>query len=143
MTGVADSANVASAGEPLNRDGSAIWTLESVMSLFDLSFADLIFRAQQVYRKHFDANSVQLSTLLSVKTGGCPEDCGYCPQATRFHTGVENEKLMSTGEVVSLARAAKERGGNTILHGSGLAQSETARSRESFGDGARGEIPRT
>ena len=96
MTGIAGSENVASAGKPLNRDGSATWTLEAVMSLFDLPFADLIFRAQQVYRKHFDANSVQLSTLLSVKTGGCPEDCGYCPQAARFHTGVENEKLMST-----------------------------------------------
>jgi biotin synthase len=117
MTGVADSENVASAGEPANRDGSAIWTLESVMSLFDLSFADLIFRAQQVYRKHFDANSVQLSTLLSVKTGGCPEDCGYCPQAARFHTGVENEKLMSTDEVVSLARAAKERGATRFCMG--------------------------
>jgi biotin synthase len=117
MTDVADSSHVAEvAGEQVD-GGSDIWTLESVMNLFSLSFADLMFRAQQVHRKHFDADSVQLSTLLSVKTGGCPEDCAYCPQAARFQTGVENEQLMSTSEVVSLARAAKERGATRFCMG--------------------------
>jgi biotin synthase len=114
---VAGSENVARNDEPANHDAGDIWPLESVMDLFDLSFADLLFRAQEVYRKHFDANRVQLSTLLSVKTGGCPEDCGYCPQAARFHTGVENEQLMNAKEVVSLARAAKERGATRFCMG--------------------------
>ncbi len=108
---------VADAGEQAGHDRSEFWTLDSVMALFDSSFADLLYRAQQVHRKHFDANSVQLSTLLSVKTGGCPEDCAYCPQAARFQTGVENEQLMSTEEVVSMARAAKERGATRFCMG--------------------------
>src|SRR5678815_3600392 len=72
--------------------------------------AHLLFRAQSVHRENFDANAVQLSTLLSIKTGGCPEDCGYCPQAARYHTDVENAALMSTEEVVTAARAAKAHG---------------------------------
>lgn len=93
------------------------WTTEAVSALFDLPFSDLMFRAQQVHRANFDANAVQLSTLLSVKTGGCPEDCGYCPQAARYQTGVDNESLMSTEEVLSRARAAKERGATRFCMG--------------------------
>ncbi len=114
---VAGSEHVASAEESVQHDRNAAWTIELVMSLFDLPFADLVFRAQQVHREQFDANTVQLSTLLSVKTGGCPEDCAYCPQAARYQTGVENERLMSTDEVLSLARAAKERGATRFCMG--------------------------
>ena len=69
---------------------TAQWNTDAVAHLLDLPFNDLLFRAQSVHREHFDANAVQLSTLLSIKTGGCPEDCGYCPQAARYHTDVEN-----------------------------------------------------
>jgi len=84
------------------------WSLDEIETLFDLPFADLIFRAQTLHREHHDPNRVQLSTLLSIKTGGCSEDCGYCPQAARYHTGVENEPLMDVASVVSAAKLAKE-----------------------------------
>ncbi|UCH50030.1 MAG: biotin synthase BioB [Betaproteobacteria bacterium] len=93
------------------------WAPEAVMALFDKSFGDLVFEAQRVHRTHFKPNSVQLSTLLSVKTGGCPEDCGYCPQAARYHTGVENQALMSVEEVLKAARAAKENGATRFCMG--------------------------
>ncbi|HSC80416.1 MAG TPA: biotin synthase BioB, partial [Chitinolyticbacter sp.] len=80
-------------------------------------FNDLLFRAQQTHRLHFDANRVQLSTLLSVKTGGCSEDCGYCPQAARYHTGVENQKLLCADEVIETARIAKENGASRFCMG--------------------------
>src|SRR3990167_9942270 len=86
------------------------WTVAAVEALFALPFNDLLFRAQQVHRAHFDANSVQRSTLLSVKTGGCSEDCGYCSQAARHHTGLEKESLLEIDEVVAAAQAAKEKG---------------------------------
>src|SRR5271154_2545700 len=73
------------------------------LSLYALPLNDLLFQAHTVHRERFDPNRVQRSTLLSIKTGGCPEDCGYCPQAARYHTGVENEKLMALGEVVEAA----------------------------------------
>ncbi len=98
------------------RIGSS-WTTKAVYALFNLPFSDLMFKAQQKHRENFDANSVQLSTLLSVKTGGCPEDCGYCPQAARYQTGVDNELLMTTDEVVSMARAAKEKGATRFCMG--------------------------
>ena len=93
------------------------WSVEDVEALFNLPFADLIHRAQTVHREHFDPNEVQLSTLLSVKTGGCPEDCGYCPQSVRFQTGVANEELLSVEEVVAAARAAKEQGATRFCMG--------------------------
>src|SRR5213075_2905577 len=89
---------------------TARWSVDTVETLYRVPFNDLIYRAQAVHREHFDANAVQLSTLLSIKTGGCPEDCGYCPQAARYHTGVENEALMSVDDVVDAARAAKNNG---------------------------------
>jgi biotin synthase len=93
------------------------WTVAAVETLLAEPFGDLIFRAQQIHRRHFTANEVQLSTLLSIKTGGCPEDCGYCPQAARYHTGVENEPLMTVDEVVSAARAAKTNGASRFCMG--------------------------
>ncbi|WP_148715228.1 biotin synthase BioB [Chitinolyticbacter meiyuanensis] len=93
------------------------WSAEAVQALFDLPFNDLLFRAQQVHREHFDANRVQLSTLLSVKTGGCSEDCGYCPQSARYHTGVENQKLLCADEVIETARIAKENGASRFCMG--------------------------
>ncbi|KAF0815449.1 Biotin synthase [Andreprevotia sp. IGB-42] len=93
------------------------WTVEAVAGLFALPFNDLLFRAQQTHREHFDANKVQLSTLLSVKTGGCSEDCGYCPQAARYHTGVEAEPLMKADDVLEVARIAKENGASRFCMG--------------------------
>jgi biotin synthase len=97
--------------------GPQRWSVEDVEALFNLPFADLIYRAQAVHREHFDPNEVQLSTLLSVKTGGCPEDCGYCPQSVRFQTGVASEDLLSVEDVVAAARAAKEQGATRFCMG--------------------------
>ena len=96
---------------------AAIWTVARVEALLSTSFGDLIYQAQQIHRQHFAPNEVQLSTLLSIKTGGCPEDCGYCPQAARYHTGVENEPLMSVDAVVQAARAAKHNGASRFCMG--------------------------
>ncbi len=93
------------------------WTAIEVEALFELPFADLMWRAQQVHRAHFAANHVQLSTLLSIKTGGCPEDCAYCPQAARYSTGVDSAALLSLESVVSAARAAKESGATRFCMG--------------------------
>lgn len=93
------------------------WSQAQVAALLDLPFPDLMFQAQQVHRQHFAPNEVQLSTLLSIKTGGCPEDCGYCPQAARYHTGVENQPLMSVEEVVRAAREAKQQGASRFCMG--------------------------
>ncbi len=93
------------------------WTVAAVEALLAAPFGDLIFRAQQIHRQHFTANEVQLSTLLSIKTGGCPEDCGYCPQAARYHTGVENQALMTVEEVVRAARTAQEHGASRFCMG--------------------------
>ena len=96
---------------------NASWTVARVEALFKLSFNDLLFRAQTVHREHFDPNSLQVSTLLSIKTGGCPEDCQYCPQAARHDTGVENEPLMSLEDVVTAAKAAKASGATRFCMG--------------------------
>ncbi len=93
------------------------WTAQSVLALFDLPFNDLLFRAQQVHRQHFDANAVQRSTLLSIKTGGCSEDCGYCAQAKRYDTGVASEALMPLDEVLEKAKAAKAKGASRFCMG--------------------------
>lgn len=93
------------------------WTVDDVAALFALPFNGLIFRAQQVHRAHHVANAVQLSTLVSIKTGGCPEDCAYCPQAARYHTGVENEAMLSVQQVVAAARAARDAGASRFCMG--------------------------
>lgn len=93
------------------------WTVAQILELFELPFSDLIHRAQTVHRENFDPNAVQVSTLLSIKTGGCSEDCGYCPQAARYHTGVKNEDLMQLDEVLAAAKAAKESGASRFCMG--------------------------
>ena len=93
------------------------WTRGEIQALFELPFADLIFRAQTVHRRHFDANEVQMSTLLSIKTGGCPEDCGYCSQSAHFETGLKATKLMEVQQVVEAARRAKDGGASRFCMG--------------------------
>jgi len=93
------------------------WTIDEIAELFELPFNDLMFKAQQAHRAHFDANEIQLSTLLSIKTGGCPEDCKYCPQSSRYDTGLEKELLMAKEEVLQNARAAKEKGATRFCMG--------------------------
>ena len=93
------------------------WTATEIQTLFELPFNDLLFQAQQVHRAHFDANSVQRSTLLSVKTGGCSEDCGYCSQSARNQTGLERESLLGIDEVVAAAQAARDKGASRFCMG--------------------------
>jgi biotin synthase len=92
------------------------WTTEALVGLFELPFNDLLFRAQEVHREHHKANAVQLSTLLSIKTGGCSEDCGYCSQSAH-HGEVEREALLDTAEVVAAAQAAKDKGATRFCMG--------------------------
>ena len=94
-----------------------VWPLASIESLFDLPFADLLHRAQTTHREHHDPNKVQLSTLLSIKTGGCSEDCGYCPQAARYHTGVDNEAMLDVADVIAAAKLARENGASRFCMG--------------------------
>jgi biotin synthase len=96
---------------------SPAWSVEAVEALYALPFNDLLHRAHTVHRQHFDPNAVQLSTLLSIKTGGCPEDCGYCPQAARYHTGIDNEALLSVDAVVEAAQCAKDKGATRFCMG--------------------------
>ena len=93
------------------------WSVPVIQALLDLPFNDLIHRAQSVHRQHHDANAVQLSTLISVKTGGCSEDCGYCPQAARYHTNVESQDMLRLEEVVESAAAAKTQGATRFCMG--------------------------
>ncbi len=94
-----------------------LWPVDKVLELFNLPFNDLLFRAQQVHRENFDPQEVELATLLSIKTGGCPEDCGYCPQAARYDTGVQAQKLMELENVLEAARAAKAHGATRFCMG--------------------------
>ncbi len=94
-----------------------VWPVAEVAALFALPFNDLLYRAQQVHRANFDANEIELATLLSIKTGGCPEDCGYCPQAARYDTGVTAQKLMPVEEVLAAAQAAKDQGATRFCMG--------------------------
>lgn len=93
------------------------WKREELLALFELPFTELLHRAASTHREHFDPAEVQVSTLLSVKTGGCPEDCAYCPQAQRYHTGVEAQKLMELDAVLDKARAAKAAGASRFCMG--------------------------
>lgn len=96
---------------------AARWRVADVVALYDLPFNDLLFRAQQVHREHFDANTVQLSTLLSIKTGGCEEDCAYCPQSVHHDTGLKAEKLMEVEDVLAAAQVAKQNGATRFCMG--------------------------
>ncbi|NOY66997.1 MAG: biotin synthase BioB [Gammaproteobacteria bacterium] len=93
------------------------WSIDEIIALFALPFNDLIFRAQTIHRENFDPNAVQVSTLLSIKTGGCSEDCGYCSQSARNKTGLERERLIALEEVVEKAQAAKEKGASRFCMG--------------------------
>ena len=93
------------------------WNLQEVQALFELPFNDLLFQAQTVHRQNFDPNTVQVSTLLSIKTGACPEDCKYCPQSNRYDTGLEKEKLMEVEKVLQEAKAAKAQGSTRFCMG--------------------------
>ena len=96
---------------------SATWSVQDVLDLLYLPFSDLLYRAQQVHREYFDPNTVQLSTLLSIKTGGCSEDCAYCPQSAHYDTGVQAEKLLPLDEVLLAAQAAKDKGATRFCMG--------------------------
>ncbi|MBI2306796.1 MAG: biotin synthase BioB [Rhodocyclales bacterium] len=103
---------------PSDSAGSATkWTVAEVEALYNLPLMDLVWRAQQVHRQHFNANEIQRSTLLSVKTGGCSEDCGYCSQSARNKAELEREKLMPVEEVVAAAKKAKEKGASRFCMG--------------------------
>jgi biotin synthase len=93
------------------------WSRDEVADLFALPFNDLLFSAQSTHRRHFDPNRVQISTLLSIKTGGCPEDCAYCSQSVRFNTAVEHQALLPLEEVISAARQAKANGATRFCMG--------------------------
>ncbi len=93
------------------------WSVADIVALFELPFSDLMYRAQTVHRAQFDPNAVQVSTLLSIKTGGCSEDCGYCPQAARYHTEVESEPLMKLDDVLLAAQEAKDNGASRFCMG--------------------------
>ncbi len=103
----------ATAQTPIRHD----WTRDEILALFDMPFSDLMFQAQTVHRSHFDPNQVQVSTLCSIKTGACPEDCKYCPQSARYDTGLERERLMAVEKVLEEARAAKEGGATRFCMG--------------------------
>ncbi|MCP5419291.1 MAG: biotin synthase BioB [Gammaproteobacteria bacterium] len=93
------------------------WEVPQVVALFERPFNDLLFHAHSVHRCHFDPNAVQISTLLSIKTGACPEDCGYCPQSVRYDTGLQKEALMPLDQVLEAARQAKEKGASRFCMG--------------------------
>ena len=105
-----------SAGQDDNAN-SPRWTVEAVLALYEQPFMDMVYQAQGVHRQCFDPNTVQLSALLSIKTGACPEDCAYCPQSARYSTGVEVEKLMSPEEITAAAREARRSGASRFCMG--------------------------
>ncbi|MBN9462825.1 MAG: biotin synthase BioB [Burkholderiales bacterium] len=113
----ADQAPTLAPAADARRRNAVPWTVDEVARLFELPFNDLLFRAQQVHREHFDPNAIQLSTLLSIKTGGCEEDCKYCPQSAHFDTGLEAGKLLPLDEVLHAARAAKASGATRFCMG--------------------------
>ena len=101
----------------IKQPDSVTWPLADVLALFELPFNDLMFRAQTAHRVHWPDGDVELATLLSIKTGGCEEDCGYCPQAARYDTGVEAKKLLDLDTVLDAARQAKASGATRFCMG--------------------------
>ena len=110
---VANPADHLPAADVLRHD----WRLDEVRALFELPFMDLLYRAQTVHRQHFDPNEVQVSSLLSIKTGSCSEDCAYCPQSAHHNTGLQGEVLMPVAEVLKAAMTAKEQGASRFCMG--------------------------
>jgi len=99
------------------KSGTRAWLLREALDLFELPFSDLLFKAQSVHRQHHDSNRIQVATLLSIKTGGCPEDCKYCPQSAHYETNVDAEALVDLADVVSAAQVAKSRGATRFCMG--------------------------
>jgi biotin synthase len=116
VEGMSSDATAETCDAPSPRAASR-WSLAEVQALFALPLPELLFRAQQLHRTHHAPNAVQLATLLSIKTGGCPEDCAYCPQAKRYHTGVEDEPLLPLDTVIGAAKAAKANGATRFCMG--------------------------
>lgn len=104
-------------GNALSGEIRTDWTVDEVRALYHAPFMELLYAAQTVHRQHFNPNHIQISTLLSVKTGGCPEDCGYCPQSIRYETGLENEALLNLEQVLENARAARANGATRFCMG--------------------------
>ena len=98
-------------------DKTERWSVDAIEALFQLPFPELLFRAQTVHREHFNPTHVEFATLLSIKTGGCPEDCGYCPQAAQYDTGVEASKMMALDQVLFAAKRAKDAGATRFCMG--------------------------
>src|SRR3990167_10996209 len=96
---------------------SAAWQLDAIVALFNLPFHDLLYRAQQVHRAHFDPSEVELATLLSIKTGGCAEDCGYCPQSAHHEAGVKAQKMLELEAVLEAGRPGPASGGAPLRVG--------------------------
>ncbi|VFP88812.1 Biotin synthase (plasmid) [Candidatus Erwinia haradaeae] len=96
---------------------SALWTLKQARALFDKPFFDLLFKAQEVHRQHFKPGEIQVSTLLSIKTGACPEDCKYCPQSARHSANIDSERLIQVGQVLEAARKARDSGSTRFCMG--------------------------
>jgi hypothetical protein len=113
------------------------WTLDEVEALFDLPFPELMFRAATVHRASFDPSEVQLSQLLSIKTGGCAEDCGYCSQSAKFDTGLKASKLMEVEAVLADARAAKAAGASRFCMGAAWRNPKDKRPRQGLRDDRR------
>ncbi|MCF6264006.1 MAG: biotin synthase BioB, partial [Xanthomonadales bacterium] len=111
--------------QSITKDDTALrhdWSSPEVLRLFNLPFNDLLFRAHNIHRQHFDPNQVQISTLLSIKTGACPEDCKYCPQSVHYDTGLEREKLLPVEDVIAAATAARETGATRFCMGAAWRQ---------------------
>ena len=96
------------------------WNIEEILGLFEAPFSDLVFRAQSVHRRYHPANEVQISTLLSIKTGGCPEDCKYCPQSVHYDTGLDAHNLLAVDDVLDAARKARGAGATRFCMGGPL-----------------------
>ena len=112
-----NSAVMSNAAPAVGEKSASAWTVSQIEALFELPFSDLMYQAQTVHRQNFDPNAVQMSTLLSIKTGGCSEDCGYCPQSARYHTSIENQDLLPVAEVVAAATAARAQGATRFCMG--------------------------
>jgi len=111
------NASINSRTETMKNDLRHDWSDKDISALFDMPLNDLLFEAQQTHRQHFNPNEVQVSTLLSIKTGKCPEDCGYCPQSVRYDTDLEDEPLMPLDQVIAAAKEAKAKGSSRFCMG--------------------------